>query len=61
VRRFRRGLECKAHRLVYHTTLGLRAIKKEKKNGPRPWARMGSIDWMYGTLTSPRWYIMKKS
>ena len=28
--RFRGGLTFKAHRLVYHTTLGLREIKKEK-------------------------------
>ena len=31
VQRFRGGLVVKAHRLVYHSTLGLRAIKKKKK------------------------------
>ena len=31
VKRFRGGLVFKAHRLVYHSTLGLRVIKKEKK------------------------------
>ena len=31
VQRFRGGLVCKAHRLVYHSTLGLRLIKKKKK------------------------------
>jgi len=31
LRRFRGGLALKAHRLVYHSTLGKRVIKKEKK------------------------------
>jgi len=31
VNRFRGGLVFKAHRLVYHSTLGLRVIKKKKK------------------------------
>ena len=31
VQRFRGGLVSKAHRLLYHLTLGLRAIKKNKK------------------------------
>jgi len=31
VLRFRGGLVVKAHRLVYHSTLGLRVIKKKKK------------------------------
>jgi len=30
VKRFRGGLVCKAHRLLYHSTPGLRAIKKKK-------------------------------
>jgi len=34
VERFRGGLVCKAHRLLYHPTLGLRVIKK--KGGDRP-------------------------
>ena len=29
--RFREGLVCKAHRRVYHSTLGSRAMKKKKK------------------------------
>jgi len=29
--RFRGGLGFKAHRLLYHSTLGLRVIKKKKK------------------------------
>ena len=34
VKRFRGGLGLKAHRRLYHSTLGLRAIKKrEKKRG----------------------------
>ena len=31
VKRFRRGLVCEAHRPLYHSTLGLRVIKKKKK------------------------------
>jgi len=31
VKRFRGGLVFKAHRLVYHSTIGLRVIKKKKK------------------------------
>jgi len=31
VERFRGGLALKAHRLLYHSTLGLRVIKKKKK------------------------------
>ena len=30
VQRFRGGLVFKAHRLLYHSTLGLRVIKKKK-------------------------------
>jgi len=33
VKRFRGGLVFKAYRLVYHSTLGLRVIKKKKKHG----------------------------
>jgi len=32
VKRFRGGLVIKAHRRLYHSTLGLRVIKKRKKN-----------------------------
>jgi len=35
VQRFRGGLVCKAHRLLYHSTLGLRVIKKKKKKVER--------------------------
>jgi len=31
VQRFRGGLVIKAHRLVYHSTLGLRVIDKKKR------------------------------
>ena len=31
MKQFRGGLVFKAHRLVYHSTLGLRVIKKKKK------------------------------
>jgi len=33
MQRFRGGLVFKAHRLVYHSTLGLKVIKKNKKGG----------------------------
>jgi len=33
VKLFRGGLVFKAHRLLYHSTLGLRVIKKKKKRG----------------------------
>jgi hypothetical protein len=33
VERFRGGLVFKAHRLLYHSTLGSRVIKKKKKYG----------------------------
>ena len=34
IQRFRSGLVFKARRLLYHSTLGLRVIKKKKKNVP---------------------------
>jgi len=43
VNRFRGGLVFKAHRLVYHSTLGSRVIKKKKK-----WLKSGpecGLDW----------------
>jgi len=33
VKRFQGGLVFKAHRLFYHSTLGLRVIKKKKRKG----------------------------
>jgi hypothetical protein len=37
VQRFRGGLVFKAHRLLYHSTLDLREIKKKEKfNSPSP-------------------------
>ena len=33
MKQFRGGLVSKAHRLLYHSTLGSRVTKKEKKNG----------------------------
>ena len=35
MKRFRRGLEFKAHRIVYHSTLGSRVIKKKRKKTSR--------------------------
>jgi len=48
VQRFRGGLAFKAHRLLYHSTLGLRVIEKKKRVGSfgggrardaKPWPR----------------------
>jgi len=39
VKRFRGGLVFKAHRLLYHSTLGLRVIKKKKRDA---WRRSGA-------------------
>ena len=34
VKRFRGGLVCKAHRRLYHSSLGLRIIKKKERSRP---------------------------
>ena len=48
---FRRGLVSKAHRLVYHSTLGLRVIKKKRRAAPARFGRRsaGGAD----SLTTP--------
>ena len=45
---FRGGLVCKAHRLLYHSTLGLRAIKKKKKYQRHDWTseKLSLTAWM---------------
>ena len=40
VKRFRGGLVCKAHKLLYHSTLGSRVIKKKKKCLAKPYTRV---------------------
>ena len=35
MKRFRGGLVCKAHRLVYHPNLGSRVIKKKRRTSNR--------------------------
>jgi len=37
VKRFRGGFVFEAHRLLHHSTLGLRVIKKKKKRRRRRW------------------------
>ena len=44
VQRFRGGLVLKAHRLFYHSTLGLRAMKKKKKKKKRDQLK-GCVDF----------------
>ena len=46
VQRFRGGLVVKAHRLVYHSTLGLRVIKKKKR-------RIGSMKILLRSSAAP--------
>jgi len=40
MQRFRGGLVFKAHRLLYHSTLGLRVIKKKKKVPPQAFSQV---------------------
>jgi len=68
VQRFRGGLVFKAYRLLYHSTLGLRVIKKKKKVGMsvvtmafecvpdrhRP-ARVGERDFFIDNLLVSYW------
>ena len=44
MKRFRGWLVFEAHRLVYHSTLGSRVIKKKKKRRPRVWSTSASGD-----------------
>ena len=46
--RFRGGLVFKAHRLVYHPTLGWRVIKKKKKTTFGDRLRVGWFNGFYG-------------
>ena len=41
--RFRGGLVCKAHRLLYHSPLGSRVIKKDKAGGKEVGAETRSV------------------
>ena len=51
VRLLRVGLVCKADRLVHHSTLGLRVIKKKKKLRIEPnMATMDPLPWMPCTM-----------
>jgi len=42
MKRFRGGLVVKAHRLLYHSTLGLRVMKKKKSLGGQRFRLWGS-------------------
>ena len=60
VKWFRGGLVCKAHRLVYHSTLGWRVIKKKKKEertlsemAPR-WIEVLFFFFFFTLVTGPR-------
>ena len=43
MKRFQGGLVRKAHRLVYHSTLGSRVIKKKKKTSERKCGNTGKV------------------
>ena len=45
VKRFRGGLVFMAHRLLYHSTLGLRVIKKKKKKSDAGPCAGGAFTW----------------
>jgi len=47
VKRFRGGLVCKAHRLLYHSTLGLGVIRKNKRD-TAPYSRIPGMISIYG-------------
>ena len=44
MKRFRGGLVCKAHRLVYDSTLGWRVIQKKKKKGTELLGKTARVD-----------------
>jgi len=52
VKRFRGGLVFEAHRLLYHSTLGLRVIKKKKKKKKHP-ARTVHVFLAWACITAP--------
>jgi len=62
VQRFRGGLVFKAHRLLYHSTLGLRVIKKRRRRltetqrrNPHPFMALNRLLVFFFTLvTGPR-------
>ena len=45
VQRFRGGLVFKAHRLLYHLTLGLREIKKKRRTRLRSFSSSSPPSW----------------
>jgi len=49
VQRFRGGLVFKAHRHLYHSTLGLRVIKKRRRRIPF-WEHHGPLSSGEGTM-----------
>jgi len=58
VKRFRGGLVFKAHRWLYHSTLGSGVIKKEKKSEPR--GRKGADDDRLASSTLQGYLAHKK-
>ena len=53
MQRFRGGLVFKAHRLSYHSTLGVRLIKKKKASPAPPTAKPRSIKCSRGARPAP--------
>ena len=52
MKRFRGGLVFKAHRLLYHSTLGLSVIKKKKTVGPVVIVGVDRPDENHGVVVS---------
>ena len=53
VERFRGGLAFKALRLLHHSTLGSRVIKKKEKKRRRSWPVQGELDFGLDAPPSP--------
>jgi len=60
VQRFRGGLVFKARRLLYHSTLGWRVIKKKKKKGP-PASPAGPLASCFRVESSQGYLAHKKT
>ena len=53
VKQSRGGLVFKAHRLLYHSTLGSRAIKKKKVGGTWPVIKASMGAWLWHARENP--------
>ena len=58
VERFRGGLVLKAHRLVYHSTLGSRVIKKKKEVEGGTWPPRKDAFQKKGSISIAIWFMV---